>query len=61
MGPKLEHYILQSLIKDGYKVDFHKEQVLSNTKLQIDLFLPTMNVAMRLMDHLICSVWGSIS
>ena len=26
VGSKLEHYILQSLVKDGYN-DFHKEQI----------------------------------
>jgi len=46
-GSKLEKYLLYNLISDGYKVDFHKEQILSNTKLQIDLFLPTINVAIE--------------
>lgn len=46
-GSKLEKYILNCLMRDGYRVDFHKEQILSNTKLQIDLFLPTMNVAIE--------------
>lgn len=47
VGSKLEHFLLESLIKDGYKVEFHKEQILSNTKLQIDLFLPTINIAIE--------------
>lgn len=47
-GSKLEKYLHEQLLKDGYKVDFHKEQILSNTKLQIDLFLPTMNVAIEI-------------
>lgn len=46
-GSKLEKFLLESLIKDGYKVDFHKEQSLLNTKLQIDLFLPTLNIAIE--------------
>jgi|688.fasta_scaffold343187_2 very-short-patch-repair endonuclease len=46
-GSKLEHYIFNKLIGDGYRVDFHKEQVLVNTKLQIDLFLPNMNTAIE--------------
>ena len=29
LGSKLEHYLLGALVKDGYKVDFHKEQILS--------------------------------
>jgi very-short-patch-repair endonuclease len=46
-GSKLEKYILSQLINNGYKVDFHKEQILSNTKLQIDLFIPKLNVAIE--------------
>jgi very-short-patch-repair endonuclease len=47
-GSKMELFILEQLVKNGYKVDFHKEQTLSNTKLQIDLFLPTMSVAIEI-------------
>lgn len=46
-GSKLEKYLLQELINNGYKVEFHKEQILSNTKLQIDLFLPEANIAIE--------------
>lgn len=46
-GSKLEKYLLQELINHGYKVEFHKEQILSNTKLQIDLFLPEANIAIE--------------
>lgn len=48
LGSKLEHYLLDRLLSDGHKVDFHKEQILSNTKLQIDLYLPTMNIAIEI-------------
>lgn len=47
-GSKLEKYFLQELLKDGYKVDFHKEQSLSNTKLQLDLFLPTIGLVIEI-------------
>ena len=58
-GSRLEKYILDRLLKDGYKVDFHKEQMLANTKLQIDLFLPTLNVAIEVdgLSHFE-PVWG---
>jgi very-short-patch-repair endonuclease len=46
-GSKLEKYLFNELLKDGYRVDFHKEQSLVNTKLQIDLFLPTLNIAIE--------------
>jgi very-short-patch-repair endonuclease len=59
-GSKLEKFILNQLLKDGYRVEFHKEQMLSNTKLQIDLFLPTMNLAIEVdgPSHF-SPIWGS--
>jgi len=59
LGSKLEKFILNKLISDGYKVDFHKEQTLSNTKLQIDLFLPKINTAIEIdgPSHFL-PVWG---
>lgn len=48
VGSKLEKYLLAKLLKQGYKVDFHKEQMLVNTKLQIDIFLPTINTAIEI-------------
>ena len=58
-GSKLEKFILNNLLKDGYKVDFHKEQILSNTKLQIDLFIPALNTAIEIdgPSHFL-PVWG---
>jgi very-short-patch-repair endonuclease len=58
-GSKLEKFILNDLLKNKHKVDFHKEQILSNTKLQIDLFLPKMNVAIEVdgPSHFV-PVWG---
>lgn len=59
VGSKLEKYILDHLLKHNFKVDFHKEQILSNTKLQIDLFLPTMGIAIEVdgPSHFL-PVWG---
>lgn len=59
IGSKLETYLLNQLLKDGYRVEFHKEQTLSNTKLQIDLFLPTLNTAIEIdgLSHFE-PVWG---
>lgn len=58
-GSKLEKFILDNLIKNKHKVEFHKEHFLSNTKLQIDLFLPKMNVAIEVdgPSHFV-PVWG---
>jgi len=59
VGSKLEKFIFDSLLQDGYRVEFHKEQSLLNTKLQIDLFLPTMNTAIEIdgPSHFL-PVWG---
>lgn len=47
-GSKLEKFIHKQLLSDGYKVEFHKEQILVNTKLQIDIFLPTISLAIEI-------------
>jgi very-short-patch-repair endonuclease len=46
-GSKLEKFIHKKLLSLGYQVQFHKEQSLLTTKLQIDLFLPTINTAIE--------------
>lgn len=46
-GSKLELYLLDALLNSGFHVEFHKEQTLLNTKLQIDLFIPTLSVAIE--------------
>lgn len=58
-GSKLEKFLFENLIQMGYKVEFHKEQTLSNTKLQIDLFLPSINTAIEVdgPSHFL-PVWG---
>lgn len=61
-GSKLEKFILNGLVKNGYKTDFHKEQNLLNTKLQIDIFLPQLNTAIEIdgPSHFL-PVWGEDS
>lgn len=58
-GSKMEKFLLEQLLTAGYKVDFHKEQSLLNTKLQIDLFLPSLNIAIEVdgPSHFL-PVWG---
>jgi very-short-patch-repair endonuclease len=62
IGSKLEKYIHKKLISDGYKVEFHKEQTLVNTRLQIDLFVPIINLAIEVdgPSHF-APVWGEES
>jgi len=58
-GSKLEKFLLKELISNNYKVEFHKEQILSNTKLQIDLYLPEFTTAIEVdgPSHF-APVWG---
>jgi very-short-patch-repair endonuclease len=58
-GSKLEKFLLNSLIQHGFKPEFHKEQILANTRLQIDIFLPKENIAIEVdgPSHF-TPVWG---
>lgn len=58
-GSKLEKFLLNKLLEKRLKVEFHKEQTLLNSKLQIDLFLPELNVAIEVdgPSHFL-PVWG---
>lgn len=59
VGSKLEKFMLDQLLKDGYRVNFHQEQALVTTKLQIDLFIPSISVAIEIdgPSHFL-PVWG---
>lgn len=59
VGSKLEKFLLTNLIKSGFQTEFHKEQTLSNTKLQIDIYLPTIATAIEVdgPSHFL-PVWG---
>jgi very-short-patch-repair endonuclease len=46
-GSKLEHYLMTELIGLGYRVEFHKEHMVKNDRLQVDLFLPKLNTAIE--------------
>lgn len=48
IGSKMEHYILRRLLEDGYEVMFHKEHFLQNNLLQLDIFLPKLNIAIEI-------------
>jgi very-short-patch-repair endonuclease len=46
-GSKLEVFLFKLLLENGYKAEFHKEQSILNTKLQIDIFVPKLDVAIE--------------
>lgn len=46
-GSALEKYLHHNLIKKGYKVEFHKEHWVERERLQIDLLIPALNLAIE--------------
>lgn len=46
-GSKLEKFLLRGLLDNGIDTKFHYEQMLVNTKLQIDLYVPSINLAIE--------------
>lgn len=60
VGSKLEKFIANKLIEDGHRIKFHHEQFLVDTKLQIDIFLPSINTAIEIdgPSHF-SPVWGN--
>lgn len=58
-GSKLENFLLKELIANGWQTEFHKEQTLANTKLQIDIYLPSISTAIEVdgPSHFL-PVWG---
>lgn len=61
-GSKLEKFLQYELIKAGYQVEFHKEEWVIRTKLQIDIWLPEHNIAIEVdgVSHF-DDVWGEES
>lgn len=47
LGSKLEQYLLDVLVKNDYRVEYHKSHTLQNDLLHIDLFLPELNIAIE--------------
>ena len=47
IGSKLERYLLEELTKLGYEVQFHKEHILKNQRLEIDLYVNDVMTAIE--------------
>ena len=47
-GSKLEKFLFELLTRQGYRVEYHKEHLLLNEKLHIDLFLPESSIAIEI-------------
>jgi very-short-patch-repair endonuclease len=47
-GSKLEKMVVDSLIKAGYQVEFHKEHLLMNERVHLDIWLPKLFTAIEI-------------
>lgn len=47
-GSKLEQFLLVELRRKGHKVDFHVSNIVTREKLEVDLLLPQINVAIEI-------------
>jgi very-short-patch-repair endonuclease len=47
-GSKLEKIVAAGLEEAGYVVDFHKDHLLANQKLQLDILLPELSLAIEI-------------
>jgi len=58
-GSKLEKFLQKELIKAGYKVDFHKKQLIANENLEIDMSLPELKTIIEIdgPSHFL-PIWG---
>ena len=61
-GSKLEISLREDLVKNGYRVDFHKKHFMVDTRLEIDLVLPELGIAIEINgpSHFL-PIWGEKS
>tara|TARA_R110000765_G_scaffold328221_3_gene419245 strand:- start:899 stop:1687 length:789 start_codon:yes stop_codon:yes gene_type:complete len=61
-GSKIEKFINEGLTKAGYGVIFHKRGLVSNDKLEVDLFIPSLKTAIEIDGpaHFL-PIWGQQS
>lgn len=58
-GSKLEKFILERLVKEGYTVEFHNKNLIPNEKLEIDLYIPSLKTIIEVdgPSHFL-PIWG---
>ena len=47
-GSKMEKFLYQELTRAGYDVLFHKQGLIANQELEIDIFIPSLNTAVEI-------------
>jgi len=46
-GSKMEKFLLEALISEGFRVEFHKTHWLQNSELEIDLYIPDLKTVIE--------------
>jgi very-short-patch-repair endonuclease len=61
-GSKIEKFIRNGLTEAGYEVIFHKKGLIANDRLEVDLFIPALNLAIEIDGpaHFL-PIWGEES
>ncbi|NDB86296.1 MAG: hypothetical protein EB127_26905, partial [Alphaproteobacteria bacterium] len=58
-GSKLEKFIYEEIVKHGYKVEYHKKQLIQNHNLEIDMYVPSIKTIIEVdgPSHFL-PIWG---
>lgn len=58
-GSKLEKFLYKALTAEGYKIDYHKKQLIANENLEIDIYVPSMKTVIEIdgPSHFL-PIWG---
>lgn len=58
-GSKMEKFLLEELTGLGYRVQFHKKDLIPNEKLEIDLYIPSLKTIIEIdgPSHFL-PIWG---
>lgn len=58
-GSKLEKFLYEEITKAGYKVDYHKKQLIQNQDLELDMYLPSLKTIIEVdgPSHFL-PIWG---
>jgi len=58
-GSKLEKFIYQELSRAGYRIDYHKKQLIQNENLEIDMYIPEIKTIIEIdgPSHFL-PIWG---
>lgn len=58
-GSKLEKFVMEKLVENGYTVDFHNKNLIPNEKLEIDLYIPKLKTIIEVdgPSHFL-PIWG---